>query len=79
VGLGDTERRLEERCIVVATIEGLPFDMAAFVVDDLGETEHGRLDAIVGATTMEEWWIKPDPQAGTLDLTQLRRREFTEY
>ena len=79
VGLGGVERRLVERCVVTATIEGLPFDMSAFVVDELGEIEEGRLDAIVGVTTMEEWYMKPDPHAGTLDLTQLRKREFTEY
>ena len=79
VGLGGTERYLSERCDLTATIEGLAFDMTAYVVDELGETEHGRLDAIVGALTMEAWWIKLDPKAGTLDLTQLRKREFTEY
>ena len=79
VGLGGSARRLNERCDLTATVEGLAFDMTAYVVDRLGDTEHGRLDAIVGALTMEQWWIKLDPQAGTLDLTQLRRREFTEY
>jgi hypothetical protein len=53
--------------------------MMAYVVKDLGETEYGRLDAIVGALTMEEWYIKLDPRGGELDLSGLRRREFTEY
>jgi len=79
VGLGGTVRRLDERCDVTAKIDGLEFDMTAYVVDHLGETEFGPLHAIVGALTMEEWYIKLDPQAGTLDLTGLRRREFTEY
>jgi len=51
----------------------------AYVVKDLGETEYGRLDAIVGALTMEEWYIKLDPRRGELDLSGLRKREFTEY
>ena len=79
VGLGGMERRIDERCIISAKIDGLDFDLTAFVVDELGAIEEGKLDAIVGALTMEEWWIKLDPQSRTLDLSQLRRREFTEY
>jgi len=37
---------------------GLEFDMTAYIVKELGETEHGPLDAIIGALTMEEWYIK---------------------
>jgi hypothetical protein len=33
----------------------------------------------VGALTMEEWYIKLDPQRGELDLSGLRKREFTKY
>lgn len=79
VGLGGRPQTVQESCIVLARIEGLEFDMTAYVVPELGETEHGRLDAIVGALTMEAWWIKLDPHSGELDLSQLRRREFTEY
>jgi hypothetical protein len=28
---------------------------------------------------MEEWYIKLDPRSGELDLSGIRRREFTEY
>ena len=79
VGLGGSARRLEERCIVIPTIEGLPFEMTAYVVDELVETEYGRIDLIVGALTIEEWWMKLDPKEGTIDLTQVRRRDLTEY
>ena len=79
VGLGGVVRRLDERCIITATIDGLEFDMTAYTVEDLGDTEYGRLDAIVGALTMEEWYIKLDPQKGELDLSGLKKREFTEY
>ena len=79
VGLGGRSLNLDERCDLTLRIDGLEFDMTAYVVQDLGETEHGRLDAIVGALTMEEWCIKVDPQAGGLDLSGLRKREFTEY
>ena len=79
VGLGGASRRLDERCDLTARIDGLEFDMTAYVINELGETEHGRLDAIVGALTMEEWYIKLDPRQGELDLSGLRKREFTEY
>lgn len=79
VGLGGVVRRLDERCDLTARIDGLEFDMTAYIVDELGETEYGRLDAIIGALTMEEWYIKVDPRVGELDLSGLRKREFTEY
>lgn len=79
VGLGGTVRRLDERSDFTAKIDDLEFDMTAYIVEELGETEHGRLDALVGALTMEEWYIKLDPQRGELDLSGLRRREFTEF
>jgi hypothetical protein len=33
----------------------------------------------IGARTMEQWEIRPDPKSGILDLEGLKRREFTEY
>ncbi len=79
VGLGGTVRELNERSDFTARIGDLEFDMTAYIVEELGETEHGRLDALVGALTMEEWYIKLDPQQGELDLSALRKREFTEF
>ncbi|MCL0088829.1 hypothetical protein M1O54_00440 [Dehalococcoidia bacterium] len=79
VGLGGEIRRLDERCDLTAAVDGLEFDLTAYVVEELGETEHGPLDAVVGALTMEEWYIKLDPRTGELDLSGLRKREFTEY
>ena len=79
IGLGGVVRRLDERCDLTATIDGLEFDMMAYAVEDQGETEYGQLDVIVGALTMEEWYIKLDPKSRELDLSGLRKREFTEY
>ena len=79
VGLGGTVRQLDERCDFTARIDDLEFDMTAYIVEELGETEHGRLDVLVGALTIEEWYIKLDPRKGELDLSGLRDREFTEY
>jgi len=79
VGLGGETHHLDERCDLTATIDGLEFDITAYIVRKLGTTEYGPLDAIVGALTMEEWYIKLDPRTGELDLSGLRKREFTEY
>ena len=79
VGLGGTVRELDERADFTARIDDVEFDITAYIVDQLGETEHGRLDVLVGALTMEEWYIKLDPQKGEFDLSALRKREFTEF
>lgn len=79
VSIGGETVSLDRRCDVSVTIDGLEFDLTAYIIDDLGEIEEGRIDAIIGALCMEEWYIKLDPKNRTLDLSGLRRREFTEY
>ena len=53
--------------------------MPAYIIQGPGDTEHGPLDVVAGALTMEEWYIKLDARTGELDLSGLRKREFTEY
>jgi len=79
VGLGGKTILLNDRCDSTAKIDGLEFDFTAYLIEEIGETEHGPIDAIIGALIMEEWMIKLDPQSKTLDLSGLRRREFTEF
>jgi len=79
VALGSKELILTERCDIVATIEGLGFAFNAYPIDEIGEIEEGRLDVLIGVLCMEEWYIKLDPVNKTIDLTGLKRREFTEY
>jgi len=43
-------------------IEGLAFFADAVPVDDIGHAEGQKLDALIGALTMERWEIKLDPQ-----------------
>ncbi len=40
---------------------------------------NGKIDAIIGAITMEAWEITVNPKDGSLGLEGLKRREFTEY
>ncbi|MEW6095496.1 MAG: hypothetical protein AB1567_03075 [bacterium] len=79
VSIGGRTLNLDRRCDVSAMINGLEFDLSAYIIDELGEIEEGCIDALIGALCMEEWWIKLDPKSRTLDLSNLRRREFTEY
>jgi hypothetical protein len=79
VGLGGPHIDINEFCLFNGAIDGLAFSGDAVPVADLGAADGHKLDAIVGALTMERWEIKLDPKSGTLDLEGLRRREFTEY
>ncbi|MEW6680613.1 MAG: retropepsin-like aspartic protease [bacterium] len=79
VGLGGETIEVKEVCIVMGEIEGLPFEMEAIPLDDLGRVNGNRLDAIMGSGTMEKWEMKLSPKTGELDLEGLRRREFIEY
>lgn len=80
VGLGGHVLELDEVCLLNCAMEGLGFDMKAYPVEKIGKDERGReIDAIVGATAMEEWGFILNPQTGEVDLTALRRREFTEF
>ncbi|MBM4047437.1 MAG: hypothetical protein FJ279_20215 [Planctomycetes bacterium] len=79
VGLGGREVQIHELCFVQGKIEGLDFLADAVPVAELGSADGHELDALIGARTMEQWEIRLDPKAGTLDLEGLRRREFTEF
>jgi hypothetical protein len=80
VGFGGRIYRITEVCLVECAIDGLPFDIEAHPVEDLGFDERGRrIDAIIGALAMEKWALTPNPKTGEIDLTALKKREFTEY
>lgn len=79
VALGGKSIEVKELCVVMGKIEGLDFDAEAVPVETLGKVDGQKIDAIIGASTMEKWEIKLDPKTGTLDLEGLRRREFTEF
>jgi len=62
-----------------AKLRACRFLTDAVPVAELGEADGHRLDAIIGARTMEQWEIRLDPSTGELDLEGLRRREFKEW
>lgn len=80
VGLGGHSFEIKEACILICAIEGLEFDIEAYLIEELGMDERGRrIDAVIGALAMEKWVLTPDPKTGTIDLTFLRKRELTEF
>jgi len=80
MGLGGRTYKIDEASALNCSIEGLTFDIEAHPVEELGYDERGRrIDAIIGALAMEKWVLTPNPKTGEIDLTALRKREFTEY
>ena len=79
VGLGDRMITVTEECILRGEIEGLEFTVKAIPVDRLGKIDGHKIDVIIGATAMEEWEIRIDMAKAEIDLTGLKRREFTEF
>jgi len=60
-------------------LKGCGFHTEAIPIDSLGKVNGKTIDVIIGASTMEAWDIIPNPRDGTLDLSGLKRGEFTEY
>lgn len=79
VGLGGKEHTVDEVCVVVPQIENMGFDVKSHPLDKIGEIDGKEIDFLIGATTMEEWDIKLDSKKRELDLTGLKKREFTEF
>ncbi len=80
IGLGGRIHEINEATALSCAIEGLPFDIEAHPVEDLGFDERGRkIDAVIGALAMEKWVLIPNPKTGEIDLTALREREFIEF
>ena len=79
VALGGKTIEVKEHCLINGKIEGLDFSTYGIPIDDLGMVDGKIINALIGASTMEEWEIVPNPKDGTLGLAGLKRREFTEY
>jgi len=79
VALGGRVFQVKEHCSIEGKIEGLEFHTEVIPIDEVGEANGKVVDVLIGALTMEEWEIIPNPKNGTLDLSGLKRREFTEF
>jgi hypothetical protein len=78
VTLDGKRHKIKQRCLYRCEIDGLPFSMSAHLIDGIGEIDGRKIDILIGATTMKEREIKVSPDERELDLTGLKKREFTE-
>jgi len=79
VALGGRIIEVTDYCSIEGRIEGLVFHTEVIPIDEVGRVDGKVVDVLIGALTMEEWEIIPNPKDATLDLSGLRRREFTEF
>ena len=79
VGLGGRTITVTEECILRGEIEGLEFTVKAIPVGRLGRIDGHEVGIVIGATAMEEWEMRIDMAKAEIDLTGLKRREFTEF
>jgi hypothetical protein len=79
VALGGRTIEVKSYCAVEGRIEGLVFHTQVIPIDQVGKVEGKVVEVLIGALTMGEWEIIPNPKDGTLDLSGLKRREFTEF
>ena len=79
VALGGRVSEVREHCSIEGKIEGHVFHTEVIPIDEIGKIDGVVVDVLIGALTMEEWEIIPNPKNATLDLSGLKRREFTEF
>jgi hypothetical protein len=77
--LGGKTQFVTEYCVIQGKIKGNPFDLTAYVIEELGLDEKGKeISLLFGATDMQVWNINLDLKKETLDLSKFRK-EFVEY
>ena len=79
VALGGREHLLRQMCFLIAELENLPIEVDAYVLDKIGDDEHGKpIEILFGALAMQKWGIRPIPDREVLDLTNYPK-EFVEF
>jgi predicted aspartyl protease len=79
VALGGKIIEVKEASLIEGKIEGFGFHTEVIPIDEIWRVDGKAVDVIIGALTLEEWEISINPKDGTLDLSGLKRREFTEF
>ncbi len=78
VGIGGRSIVVREECILEVEVDGYSMTPKASIIDRPFIIEGKKVEAIIGATAMEEWEITIDMKTKKLNLEGLKRREFTE-
>ena len=59
--IGGTTHEIKNACMIDAEIEGLPFDIKAYPIDDIGNADGNELDMIVGGNGNGRMGHYPEP------------------
>lgn len=79
VAIGGKECSLNKLFILVADVEGLPVEIDAYILDEIGHDEEGKpIEILFGALAMQKWGIRPVPDEERLDMTHYSD-EFVEF
>lgn len=79
VALGGMSHKVEKECLLTCLVEGLPIQVRARVLLEIGSDEKGRrIEVLIGALAMEEWGITPVPSEERVDMTHYPK-EFIEF
>lgn len=79
---GDVHK-LKSVCLIKGYINGYEFLFHAYPIDKIGTINFNgkkvEIEIIIGAPSMEEWEISLDMKKQELDLSGLKRRDFTSF
>ncbi|MBI2194764.1 MAG: aspartyl protease family protein [Planctomycetes bacterium] len=76
---GGSVQQVKETALLEATVEKRWISTHARVVKEIGKDEEGkRIEVLIGALAMQEWGIRPIPDAEKLDLSHYTK-DFVEY
>lgn len=79
VALAGKTHEVERLCLLSCAVEGLPIEVHARVLSEMGNDEEGRrIEVLLGALAMQEWGITPVPQEERLDMSNYPK-EFVEF
>ena len=77
--LGGSIKKASRAALLVARVEGHNISTNAYVLDDIGKDEEGKIiEVLFGALAMQQWGIRLVPKEERLDLTHYPE-EFVEY
>lgn len=77
--LGGKIYHITKGCTILAKIEGLPVEVDAYILDEIGLDEEGKqIEVLFGALAMQKWGIRPLPDEERLDMTHYPK-EFVEF
>lgn len=73
---------LKTRCLIPISIDGTDILLDTFVAEGkIGHPPDSKkeIDILFGATGMETWGIKLNPERQNIDITETKKREFLSF